>query len=143
MPPHISHRQPEVWLVGLLCTAALMLTSLVWQYLQLQQLLQPPAPVSAVISRPVTSNNAALLTLFGTASSPTSMAQKPLNIRLLGCFADVRSERSAALIALDGQAARRVLAGQLISPALRLVAVESRRVLLEQQGQQQWLNLSR
>ena len=58
-------------------------------------------------------------------------------------YAAIGDGRTVALIALDGQAARRVLAGQLISPALRLVAVESRRVLLEQQGHQQWLNLSR
>ncbi len=143
MSAHISHRQPEVWVAGLLCIAALMLVSFAWQYLRLQQLLQPLTPVNSVISLPTPANNAGLLQLFGSASSAANVAQKPLNIRLLGCFADVRSERSAALIALDGQAARRVLVGQQISPALRLVAVESRRVLLEQQDQQQWLNLSR
>lgn len=41
MPAPISHRQTEVWVAGLLCSAALMLTSFAWQYLQLQQLLQP------------------------------------------------------------------------------------------------------
>ena len=143
MPADNSHRQPEVWVAGLLCTAALMLASLAWQYLQLQQLLQPLTPVNAVINLPRPANNAELLQLFGSASSPANVAQKTLNIRLLGCFADVRSERSAALIALDGQAARRVIVGQLISPAMRLVAVESRRALLEQQGHQQWLSLSR
>lgn len=143
MPAPISHRQTEVWVAGLLCSAALMLTSFAWQYLQLQQLLQPLTHANTVIRLPAPANNAGLLQLFGCASSPAHAAQKTLTIRLLGCFADVRSERSAALIALDGQAARRVLAGQLISPALRLVAVESRRVLLEQQGHQQWLNLSR
>ena len=36
MPAPISHRQTEVWVAGLLCSAALMLTSFAWQYLQLQ-----------------------------------------------------------------------------------------------------------
>jgi hypothetical protein len=126
---------------------ALISASLVWQLLQLRQqhgghVSTEPAANTRQIS-PAAASPIALAQLFAQPASSLPSAQVNSTLQLLACFTAVDSRQSSALLAIDGQAARRVHTGQQIVPGVRLVAIQAQSIEIASNGHTYRLRLGR
>jgi general secretion pathway protein C len=85
-------------------------------------------PAGEVEARSPALDTAAIARLLGSAPGATG------NIRALGVMAEGASGRGIALIALDGQPARAVRAGEAIAPGVVLAEVRRDAIVIERSG---------
>jgi len=114
------------------------------QVLQVRSLLAvTAAPTGTLDVRPAAVSGLEAASLFGLGATSGSLPASRIKLRLLACFVQSESDRSVALIAVENQPPRRVIVGEQIVEGLRLQKVESRRVLLSQDGHSVSLGLQR
>lgn len=133
-------------LPGVLCGVLMLLIciSFVSQGLQIRSLLAVnPVPLGPLDLPASADPGQAAAALFGLEGTSTSLPAAQLKLSLLACFVQSEANRSIALIAVEKQPPRRVRVGEEIVPGVRLQAVETRRVLLAQDGQPVMLGLQR
>lgn len=121
-----------------LLLVVLMSASLAWQSVALQRLLHStPATSSAVPeNRSHNTDVQSLLPLFGSGepSSATLAPNTSLSLTLLGSFVHADSQRSSAIIQLQGSPAKRYRVGSELSSGVFLHAVYRDRVELKRNG---------
>ena len=121
-----------------LLLVVLMSATLAWQSVALQRLLHStPATRSAVPeSRSHSTDVQSLLPLFGSGppNSATLAPTTSLSLTLLGSFVHANSQRSSAIIQLQGSPAKRYRVGGELSSGVLLHAVYRDRVELKRNG---------
>lgn len=110
----------------------------------------PPAPPSAVArSEGIDINTIAGAALFGRYNAPTvessmlAAPETPLNLTLIGVWADDREDRSRALIATQGGEEKPYAIGDDVSRGVTLNAIFPDRVILSRGGRLETLPLVR
>lgn len=94
------------------------------------------APAGSLVSRNAGLDTGLAASLFGRADGAPRTASAPLprNIRIVGIAAS--SDRSAAIIAVDGQPAGAFGVGQQIDDSLKVVSVSATEVVFDHRGEQ-------
>jgi hypothetical protein len=142
-----SHRQAITRLqrIGI----GLIIASLGWQLLQLTQQHDGHAsaelPANAPLASAPAASATALTQLFAEPANGLVAAPTPANstLRLLACFTGTGNGPSSALLAIDGQAARRVHTGQQILPGVAVAAIQAQSIDIAGNGRTYRLRLGR
>lgn len=140
MPFHGAQRWllPRAPTLLALLLVVLMSATLAWQSVALQRLLHstPAASSAAPESRSHNTDVQSLLPLFGTAPLVSSgiAPTTSLSLTLLGSFVHANSQRSSAIIQLQGSPAKRYRVGGELSSGVLLHAVYRDRVELKRNG---------
>lgn len=125
-----SHRQAitRSRLIGI----GLISASLGWQLLQLNQPHGGPASAESSTNSPQvsppTASTAALAQLFAQPANTVEAAPIGSTVRLLACFTHADNRQSTALLAIDGQATRRVRTGQQVMPGVQVAAIHAQSI---------------
>lgn len=123
----------------------LMSVSLALQSVALRRLLLSPAASSSAApeSRSHSTNMQSLLGLFGSGVTATRSAPSTtMRLTLLGSFVHADSQRSSAIIQLEGNPAKRYATGQELSNGVSLHGVYRDRVELKRNGRLETLAFS-
>ncbi|MGH1360051.1 MAG: type II secretion system protein N [Burkholderiaceae bacterium] len=134
--PRIAGSTP--WVSGLasFTLLALLAGTLMYWSMVLAAPATSIAPAGSLVGRNSGLDTGLAGTLFGRADGAPRIASAPLprNIKILGIAAS--SDRSAAIISVDGQAAGAFGVGQQIDDSLKVVSVSAKEVVFEHRGEQ-------
>ncbi len=124
----------------------LMSVSLALQSVALRRLLLSPAASSSAVpeNRSHNTDMQSLLGLFGSGvATTTSAPSTTMRLTLLGSFVHADSQRSSAIIQLEGNPAKRYAVGQALSSGVSLHGVYRDRVELKRNGRLETLSFNK
>lgn len=125
----------------------LIIASLGWQLLPLTQQHDGHASAELPANAPQASAPAASATALTQlfAQPANGLAAAPVNrtLRLLACFTGTGNRPASALLAIDGQAARRVHTGQQVLPGVQVAAIQAQSIDIARNGRTYRLRLGR
>ncbi len=134
-PALSSQTSNRLRLIGI----GLISASLGWQLLQLNHSHDRPASAESATNSPQasppTASAAALAQVFAQPANSVAAAPIGRTVRLLGCFTHADNRQSTALLAIDGQATRRVRTGQQILPGVQVAAIHAQSIDITRNGQ--------